>query len=51
MDIEGAEQRALDGRRWRILDRDRPHVLLEIHPPMLQARFGGSGEAVMQLFL
>lgn len=50
MDIEGAEQRALAGALG-ILERDRPHVLLEIHPPMLQARFGGSGEAVMQLFL
>jgi FkbM family methyltransferase len=49
MDIEGAEQRALEGA-VEILDRDRPHVLLEIHPPMLQARFGGSGEAVVQLF-
>jgi hypothetical protein len=50
MDIEGAEQRALEGA-LAILDRDRPHVLLEIHPPMLQARFGGSGEAVLALFL
>ena len=49
MDIEGAEQKALEGA-VTILDRDRPHVLLEIHPPMLQARFGGSGEAVVQLF-
>jgi FkbM family methyltransferase len=50
MDIEGAEQRALEGAAL-ILDRDHPHVLLEIHPPMLQARFGGSGEAVVDLFL
>lgn len=49
MDIEGAEQKALEGASG-ILDRDRPHVLVEIHPPMLQARFGGSGEAVMALF-
>jgi FkbM family methyltransferase len=49
MDIEGAEQKALEGA-LAILDRDRPHVLLEIHPPMLQARFGGSGEAVLDLF-
>lgn len=50
MDIEGAEQKALEGA-LTLIDRDRPHVLLEIHPPMLQARFGGSGDAVMQLFL
>jgi len=49
MDIEGAEQKALDGARG-ILDRDRPHVLLEIHPVMLGARFGGSAEAVVELF-
>ena len=50
MDIEGAEQKALEGAAT-ILDRDHPHVLLEIHPPMLKARFGGSGEAVVDLFL
>ena len=50
MDIEGAEQRALEGAQT-ILDRDRPHVLLEIHPPMLQARFGGSGAEVLEMFL
>jgi len=49
MDIEGAEQRALEGAKG-ILDRDRPHVLLEIHPTMLNARFGGSAEAVVDLF-
>jgi FkbM family methyltransferase len=49
MDIEGAEQRALEGAKG-ILDRDRPHVLLEIHPTMLAARFGGSAEAVVDLF-
>lgn len=49
MDIEGAEQRALAGGRG-VLERDRPHVLLEIHPAMLEARFGGSAEAVVALF-
>jgi len=49
MDIEGAELMALKGA-LEILDRDRPHVLLEIHPVMLQARFGASGEAVLDLF-
>ena len=49
MDIEGAEQKALEGAVG-ILDRDHPHVLLEIHPPMLKARFGGSGEAVVEMF-
>ena len=49
MDIEGAEQKALEGAEG-ILDRDRPNVLLEIHPAMLQARFGGSAEAVVALF-
>ncbi len=49
MDIEGAEQKALEGA-LEVLDRDRPHVLLEIHPVMLLARFGGSGEAVLEIF-
>lgn len=49
MDIEGAELKALMGAIG-ILDRDRPHVLLEIHPAMLQARFGASGEAVLDIF-
>jgi FkbM family methyltransferase len=49
MDIEGAEQKALVGA-CGILDRDRPHVLLEIHPAMLAERFGGSGQAVLDLF-
>lgn len=49
MDIEGAELRALQGA-LKILDRDLPHVLLEIHPVMLQARFGASGEDVLQIF-
>ena len=49
MDIEGAELKALMGA-IQILDRDRPHVLLEIHPAMLQARFGASGDAVLDVF-
>lgn len=49
MDIEGAEQKALNGALG-IIDRDRPHVLLEIHPAMLEARFGGTAEAVVELF-
>jgi len=49
MDIEGAEQKALAGAQG-LLDRDRPPVLVEIHPPMLEGRFGGSAEAVVELF-
>jgi FkbM family methyltransferase len=49
MDIEGAELKALKGAEG-IIDRDRPHVLIEIHPPMLQARFGGTAEAVLEVF-
>src|SRR5262245_40324040 len=50
MDIEGAELRALQGARG-LIERDRPHVLVEIHPAMLQSRFGGTGQAVIDLFL
>jgi FkbM family methyltransferase len=49
MDIEGAEQKALEGALG-LIDRDHPHVLIEIHPVMLKARFGGSAEAVVAMF-
>ncbi len=49
MDIEGAELMALQGAR-EILDRDRPSVLLGIHPAMLAQRFGGTAEQVLELF-
>jgi FkbM family methyltransferase len=49
MDIEGAELKALEGAQG-VIDRDKPHVLLEIHPDMLAARFGGSAEQVVDLF-
>ena len=49
MDIEGAELMALNGAA-RILDRDRPHVLIEIHPQMLEARFGGTAQQVVEVF-
>lgn len=49
MDIEGAEQKALKGAE-HLLDRDHPHVLLEIHPVMLESRFGGSADAVLEIF-
>jgi FkbM family methyltransferase len=50
MDIEGAELMALKGAEG-VLDRDRPHVLIEIHPQMLEARFGGAAEDVVDVFL
>ena len=50
MDIEGAELLALKGAEG-IIDRDFPHILIEIHPVMLEARFGGSAEEVLTMFL
>ena len=50
MDIEGGEQRALKGAE-RLIDRDRPHVQIEIHPVMLETRFESSAEAVLDVFL
>jgi FkbM family methyltransferase len=49
MDIEGAELRALRGAEG-IIDRDHPHILIEIHPVMLEARFGGSADQVLEIF-
>lgn len=49
MDIEGAELKALRGAE-QIIDRDHPHVLIEIHPIMLETRFGGSAQAVLDIF-
>lgn len=50
MDIEGAELKALTGAQ-QIIERDRPHVLIEIHPLMLEGRFDGSAQAVLEVFL
>ncbi|MFO1187357.1 MAG: FkbM family methyltransferase [Alphaproteobacteria bacterium] len=50
MDIEGAEGKALAGASG-ILERDKPSVLLEIHPDMLRERFAGSAEEVVERFL
>jgi len=50
MDIEGAEGKALAGAVG-LIDRDRPNLLLEIHPTMLAQRFGGSAEAVVDFLL
>ncbi len=49
MDIEGAEQKALAGAS-DVIERDYPHVLVEIHPPMLEGRFGGSAVEVVEAF-
>ncbi|HEX5377195.1 MAG TPA: FkbM family methyltransferase [Phenylobacterium sp.] len=49
MDIEGAEQKALKGAAG-VIDRDSPHVLIEIHPAMLAERFGGSADEVVEMF-
>lgn len=50
MDIEGAELAALNGA-LRLIDRDLPSVLIEIHPHILRDRFGGDAAAVVSLFL
>jgi FkbM family methyltransferase len=49
MDIEGAELKALRGALG-VIERDRPNVLIEIHPQMLEARFGGSAAEVVDVF-
>lgn len=49
MDIEGAELRALKGAEG-VIERDLPHVLVEIHPAMLEARFDARAEDVVEVF-
>lgn len=49
MDIEGSELRALAGAQ-AVIDRDHPNVLIEIHPTLLESRFGGTAEAVVETF-
>lgn len=49
MDIEGAEYAALKGAT-RLLDRDLPNALIEIHPHILRQNFGASPEDVEAIF-
>ena len=49
MDIEGAELRALKGAEG-VIERDLPHVLVEIHPAMLEGRFDACAEDVVDVF-
>ncbi|MDB5430975.1 MAG: hypothetical protein JWP35_2091 [Caulobacter sp.] len=49
MDIEGAEHAAMLGAAG-ILERDRPHILIEVHPIILEQRFGTSAEALAEMF-
>jgi FkbM family methyltransferase len=49
MDIEGAEYAASKGAMG-LLERDRPHMLIEIHSLLLKQRFNTSAEAVAALY-
>jgi FkbM family methyltransferase len=49
MDIEGAELLALTGAK-ALLERDRPHLLIEIHPIILEQRFSTKVSVIEDLF-
>lgn len=49
MDIEGSEKPALEGG-WRTIDRFKPHLLIEIHPLLLEKQFGGKPRELYDAF-
>jgi FkbM family methyltransferase len=49
MDIEGAEFLALQGAK-SLLERDRPHLLIEIHPIILEQRFSTKVSVIETFF-
>lgn len=49
MDIEGSEQAALSGG-WATIKKNKPHLLIEIHPTLLKEQFGGDPNKIYQDF-
>jgi len=49
MDIEGSEGLALDGG-WKSIDKFHPHLLIEIHPRLLERQFGGKPQDIYDAF-
>lgn len=45
MDIEGSERLALDGG-WETIKKFKPHMLIEIHPDMLESHFNASPQSI-----
>jgi len=49
-DVEGAESLVLAGAK-ELIERDKPTVMIEIHPPFIERRFGTTAEAVRDSLL
>jgi len=49
MDIEGSEQLALKGG-WRTIEKFKPHLVIKIHPRLLEDQFGTRAQEIYDDF-
>ncbi len=49
MDIEGSEMLALQGG-WESIKTFKPHLLIEVHPDLLEKQFGSKSQEIYDMF-